>query len=240
MRTFVMGDIHGCYHALVQCLQRSGFNKKEDTLIQLGDVADGWPETLECVSELMTIKNLIPIHGNHDDWTLIWMDTGLAEQGHRGQGGQATIDSYSVHELPLVPDEHHDFFKSQIPYYKDDHDRLFVHAGIYPNMTLEEMNRNWQSQFWWTRNMWFKSLELEESGLSIGFKEQLDEIYIGHTSTTNWGKTTPMKAGNHPTIYNLDTGCGWNGKLTIMDIDTKEYWQSDLASELYPGVKGRE
>jgi serine/threonine protein phosphatase 1 len=45
-----------------------------------------------------------------------------------------------------------------------------------------------------------------------------------------------MKAAN---IWNLDTGAGYNGKLTIMDIKTKEYWQSDLVTELYKDKKGR-
>lgn len=30
-----------------------------------------------------------------------------------------------------------------------------------------------------------------------------------------------------------------HGKLTIMDLDTQEYWQSDLVKELYPNEKGR-
>jgi serine/threonine protein phosphatase 1 len=55
MKTFVIGDIHGNYRALLQCLERSGFNKEIDTLIQLGDVADGWSETAECVEELLRI-----------------------------------------------------------------------------------------------------------------------------------------------------------------------------------------
>lgn len=46
----------------------------------------------------------------------------------------------------------------------------------------------------------------------------------------------PVKALN---VYNLDTGGGWEGKVTIMDVDTKGYWQSDLVKELYPNEKGR-
>jgi serine/threonine protein phosphatase 1 len=40
-----MGDIHGNYKALMQCLERSNFNYEEDTLIQLGDVCDGHSQT---------------------------------------------------------------------------------------------------------------------------------------------------------------------------------------------------
>jgi len=52
-RTFVMGDIHGAYRALVQCLQRSGFDYQYDILIQLGDIVDGHDEVFECVEELL-------------------------------------------------------------------------------------------------------------------------------------------------------------------------------------------
>jgi len=38
-------------------------------------------------------------------------------------------------------------------------------------------------------------------------------------------------------VWDLDTGAGWSGKLTIMmDIDTKEYWQSELSKDLYGGL----
>lgn len=37
-------------------------------------------------------------------------------------------------------------------------------------------------------------------------------------------------------VWNLDTGAGWSGKLTIMNVTTKEYWQSDLTPDLYGGT----
>jgi serine/threonine protein phosphatase 1 len=40
-------------------------------------------------------------------------------------------------------------------------------------------------------------------------------------------------------IWNLDTGAGWFGKMTIMDVKTKGFWQSDIALDLYPEFKGR-
>ncbi len=47
-KTFVIGDIHGAYRALRQCLERSTFDFEKDRLICLGDVCDGWPETKAC------------------------------------------------------------------------------------------------------------------------------------------------------------------------------------------------
>jgi len=39
------------------------------------------------------------------------------------------------------------------------------------------------------------------------------------------GCLKPIKLNN---LYCLDTGGGWNGKLTIMNINTDEYWQSNI------------
>lgn len=43
-----------------------------------------------------------------------------------------------------------------------------------------------------------------------------------------WNTNKPMKAAH---IYNLDAGAGGNGRLTIMDTATKQFWQSDPVME---------
>ena len=42
-----------------------------------------------------------------------------------------------------------------------------------------------------------------------------------------------MQAAN---IFNLDTGAGGKGRLTIMDVETKQLWQSDLVAGSYDGA----
>lgn len=262
-KTYVMGDIHGGYLALLQCLDRSGFDYENDTLIQLGDVADGWSQTYECVEELLKIKNLISIKGNHDDWTLTMMATGV----HPGlsQGGKETQDSYikySHHDYDTggiyYPEHHLKFFRNQHLYYVDDQNRCFVHGGFNRHFSIKEQYD--PMIFYWDRDLWLAAMSFKAT-LKGNFKEPIKfktkdnfkEIFIGHTSTTNWSMndtvsvggivipgnvpcTIPMNAGN---VWNLDTGGGFKGKLTIMDINTKQYWQSDLLTDLYPNEKGR-
>jgi serine/threonine protein phosphatase 1 len=62
------------------------------------------------------------------------------------------------------------------------------------------------------------------------------EIYIGHTPVTKIGKTVPV---HKACVWNMDTGAAFMGPLTIMDVDTKEFWQSDPLPEIYPNEKGR-
>ena len=66
--------------------------------------------------------------------------------------------------------------------------------------------------------------------LKFKMKDNFNKVFIGHTSTLNWGKTEPMFAAN---VVNIDTGAGFNGKVTIMDTETGDYWQSDLVKDLY-------
>ena len=239
MRKFVMGDIHGSYKALLQCLERSGFNKEEDELIQLGDICDGWSEVYECVEELLTIKNLIAIKGNHDDWFLKFIKTGM-HGSQWTQGADATRDSYGKRCM-MIPESHERFFETQMNYYIDDQHRCFVHAGFNRHLSIEAQYID--HIYYWDRDLWYAALSFAatirgngESPKAIRTVDKFKEIFIGHTATTSWDKDTPMQAGN---IWNLDTGAGFKGKLTIMDVDTKEFWQSDPVQELYKNEKGR-
>ncbi len=222
-KKFVMGDIHGACRALRQCLERSGFNREEDQLIFLGDVADGWPETKASVEELLTIKNLVFIFGNHDFWALEWMKTGYAEDIWLKQGGDATVKSYK----DGIPKTHIELLDQSLPYYISDN-KLFVHAGFDPATPLNVQSL---TTFLWDRSLAIKALAFQAKELTK--LTDFDEVYLGHTPV----------AGDRPVqsreIWLMDTGAGWSGVLSMMDLDTKEIFTSDPVPQLYPGVEGR-
>lgn len=251
-RTFAIGDIHGAYKALIQCLERSGFNKEEDELIQLGDVVDGWPEVYECVEELLSIKNLITIKGNHDDWFNDWLTTG----GHPTywlQGGAGTLSSYCKNldckyfgsdsggyktslNSAVIPKSHKDFFKNQKLYYIDHQNRCFVHGGFDRNNFVDYLAITNPVEFYWNRSLYSSALSCT-GNQKLKTANEFKEIFIGHTATVNEDRTfKPVIRGG---VYNLDQGAGWMGKLTIMNVETKEYFQSDEVTTLYPDEKGR-
>lgn len=223
-RVFVIGDIHGALRALRQCLERSHFDYENDQLICLGDVSDGWPETKASVEELRKIKNLTYILGNHDTWTLDWMISGRVEPVWYDQGGKATIESYREG----VPASHIEFFRNALPYYLRDN-KLFVHAGIDPWRPLEEQD---EETFLWDRAL--ASLALRQQDLTGEKKiSTFDEIYIGHTPIP---ERSPIQSLG---VWLMDTGAGWSGVLSMMNIDTKETFVSDPVPSLYPGIVGR-
>jgi serine/threonine protein phosphatase 1 len=243
MRTFIMGDVHGGYKAMKQCLERSSFNYDTDLLIQLGDIADGHDQVYECVEELLIIKNLVALKGNHDEWFHEFIQTGYHPDQWR-QGGAATAKSYLrlIGKKTLIPrsgqgykpalnpgdipETHQNFFRHQHLYYIDESNNCFVHAGFDRHQPFKGQRLE---NYFWDRTLWMSALSFKEkieSGRKNTFNmiTHFNEIFIGHTSTILWKTDQPMHAAN---IWNLDTGGGHGGRLTIMEAQTKTYWQSD-------------
>jgi serine/threonine protein phosphatase 1 len=63
-------------------------------------------------------------------------------------------------------------------------------------------------------------------------KKHYPEAKDPRQPTINGPITIPM---NRLNIWNLDTGGGYDGCLTVMDIDSKDFWQAPRTKELYPG-----
>lgn len=266
MRTLVMGDIHGGLRALKQVLERCGYDKDNDKIIFLGDYVDGWSESAQVIQFLIELQkeakhDHVFIRGNHDKWCQDWLWHGQSPSMWVMQGGQATINSY-IDTEHLTEQSHRDFFKNLVNYYIDEENRGFVHGGFHSRKGLG--HEVYQSDYYWDRDLWQLALMSDgrihlDEGIPQGMRMyKHKEVYVGHTSTCYWnykhngvlritdntnpnckvGKmiTTPIQACN---VWDLDTGGGFKGKLTIMDIDSKQYWQSDYVFGLYPEEKGR-
>lgn len=224
MRTFVIGDIHGAHRALVQCLERSQFDYSKDHLICVGDGCDGWPETREAIDELLKIKNLVYILGNHDYYTLEWMKYGIADEIWLSQGGKATVQSYGN----TTDRMHQTFLENALPYYVLDN-KFFVHAGIDPQQPIAQQGID---IFLWDRNLARLALHYHDRAIESPLTDY-DEVYVGHTPISY---RQPVCGGG---VWLMDTGAGWSGPLSMMDVHKKEVFQSDNVPSLYPGQRGR-
>jgi len=252
MRTLIIGDIHGGLKALEQVLERANFNNKKDRLIILGDYVDGWGESSEVIQYLINLykenNNHIFIKGNHDKWCEDWLNFGIRNNMWVQQGGQVTIDSYMKTQL-FTSQEHKDFFNTQYYYFIDEDNNLYMHGGFLGKVGSEH---NYTSDYMWDRTLINNAMHCKNCENLRG--KEYNNIFIGHSATMFWevkphypeykDPNQPKNGGiivpiNRCNIWNLDTGGGWGGKLTIMDRDTKEYWQSDFVRELYPEEKGR-
>ena len=239
-KTYVIGDIHGGFKALLQVLDRASVSS-DDTLIFLGDYVDGWSETVEIIDFLINLNNkqrCIFIQGNHEELLLQWLKNGNDNPLWRQHGGESSIKAYLQIDS-TVRQRHIDFFENLRPYYLDEQRRLFVHAGFsnLKGVDYEYFN----NFFWWDRTLWELALATDKNltRQHPQYPQRLrtySEIFIGHTPCTLFGETVPM---NRQNVWNIDTGAAFDGKLTIMDVNSKEYWQSDPLKDLYPEEKGR-
>lgn len=212
-RAFVIGDIHGRHSALVSVLEQSGFDNQNDLLVTLGDTVDGGGKVRACVDTLLEIEHRVDMLGNHSQWFINWLHTGVELPAWVHQGGYATLESYGF-DRKRVPEEHTQFFEQCKLYHIDEQNRVFVHGGFDPAIRIEF---NDDETLLWDRDLCNVATRQVIEGYA--------HVYVGHTATQHYKKDFKPLTFHNLTM--MDTGAGWNGKLTIMDIDTREYWQSD-------------
>ena len=221
-----MGDLHGAYKAMIQCLSKAQFDYDRDTLIFLGDVADGWSQVPECIEEFLKIKNLVALKGNHDTWFENFLRSGEKPEEWLMQGGVITVNAYRD-RVNLIS-SHLKFLEKTLPYYLDEKKRLFVHAGFNPNLPVEKTDSP-EEDYYWSREIFKRSFDGPVQ------PELYKEIYIGHTPT----RGISDKPVNNHNVWLMDQGAAWEGFLSMMNIDSKEIYQSDRVPSLYPDEPGR-
>lgn len=239
-RKLVIGDIHGGFKGLIQVLEKVALTK-EDTLVFLGDYVDGWSQSPETIDYLIELKNNYScyfLRGNHDELLLEWLAYSKDNLEWYQHGGEATVKSY----LGLGEEtraKHIAFLKTLHNYHLDTSNRLFVHAG-FTNLN-GVTKEHFPKMLYWDRTLWETALSLDKNldKNSSYYPKRLSlyhEIYIGHTPTTRLDITIPVQKAN---VWNIDTGAGFHGALTVFDVENKTFCQSDLLPTLYPNEKGR-
>lgn len=256
-RTFVIGDIHGAYDALQQCLSRSDIDYRKDRLICLGDICDRRTGVKDCVEELLKFKDLIMILGNHDQWALEWMRSNSRPGIWLEQGGSQTVESYQEG----VPETHVAFF-TNAKFYHQEGGKLFVHGGIDPERPIDKQK---EEDFLWDRSLVYMALELNDPSRQL---TQFKEVFVGHTPTISLnvrqrfekgrnfakphkiakdtgsprspGRGSDIDGEQDPSalpmqfcnVWLMDTGAGWpTGRLSMMDVESGEIFQSDAIEE---------
>ena len=233
-KTYVIGDIHGAYKALKQVMEKVEI-KKGDQLIFLGDYVDGWPESYQVIDYLIHLSKQYSctfIRGNHDIWCASWLAGEEADQAWLENKGVSTIKSYDG-VSQAEKNIHLNFFNNLKDYYLDQENRLFIHAGFtaMKGVTEEPFTYNFNND----RTLLEMAFAMDPtmSPESVFYPKRLKlykEIYIGHTPTTKYEITVPINVMN---LYDMDTGLSQGGRISLMDINSKEFWQSDSIEDFY-------
>lgn len=224
-RVFVLGDLHSNYKGLIQLLERVNFKVKEDTLYFIGDLFDGnGKDSYNCLQQILQIENLYPCMGNHDLWVRYWLNTNKINKTWMKSGGQATLENL------LQKDDSKDLLKqyfSKVNYWYNYRDFFICHAGFD---TRKSVTNQKEINFAINRTLFQKAIANNNKKLKFNFNNmdfQFEKVILGHTPTISH---KPEFISN---VINIDTGSANGGKLTLMDLNSLEYYQSDYTKKLY-------
>jgi serine/threonine protein phosphatase 1 len=205
-RTIAIGDIHGCSDALAS-LVRATNPQPDDTVITLGDYVDKGHDSkgvLDMLIELSGRCRLVPILGNHEEQMLRARDDKAEFQWWMVFGGLVTLDSYGPSgQIDLIPEEHFQFVKSCVPFFETD-THLFTHGNYDPGLPLDKQDG---------RTLRWLSLRDSVPGPHCSGKVAV----VGHTP-----QAEVLNLGH---LICLDTGCAYGGKLTAMEMGSRQVWQ---------------
>ena len=136
-RTIIIGDVHGCYRELVDLLAGISFDQKDDKVVFVGDLVGKGPYSEKVVQYAMDI-NAVSVRGNHEDVLIrhyqytVLNDTSVEKHTLRGTHKSAAKNLTDGQWKYLL----------DMPMYLriEEYNTLVVHAGIAPNIPLEEQN----------------------------------------------------------------------------------------------------
>lgn len=251
-REFVLPDVHGGYKAVLELFNMVSFDFMYDKLIFLGDILDGWDEHDLIIDLFLKIKDFHFIAGNHDCIFINWLQT-WQHNFNWSHGGENVIkayerlnnENYLITNYQLdgfkttltpndIPDSHKYFFSKAVTHYIDRNRNLFLHAGFNKEFTIDEhMPEMALDTFAWDGSL------LRQAVYSNGITfvdDSFDRVFVGHTPVQNFNLDKPYISDN---VIGMDTGSCFKGRLSMMDIDTMEVFQSSEVYRLYPHLKGR-
>lgn len=241
MNTWIFGDVHGEIHKLIECIESVNICNG-DTIISLGDLVDRGESSYEVIDYCVKLKEKYKCYflkGNHDSCFYNGLFDG--NQILYTQGAMETLRSYIRNcspEMKLcvankfrfrnMPESHKIFFENLKPYYIDNNNNLFIHGGFNRHKLIEHEHD--LEVFYWDRDLLASARSynsMKDKTYPFKTKNNFKEIFLGHTPVQYFEDTNlPLKFAN---ITLLDTGCGkGNFPLTIMNLETREYFQSKL------------
>jgi hypothetical protein len=198
-QTLIVGDVHGCREELEDLLRESGF-ERGDQLVFVGDLVAKGPDSLGVV-RLARELDAKSVRGNHDQHCLRWWAAKRsgkplpklreAHQRVADQLGEEDWNWLAAHPLWL-----------ELP----EHDALVVHAGLLPDVPLEDQDPHDLMNMRSILDDGTASTVYEEGEPWAALWPGPRLVLFGHDAVRGLQR--------HPHAVGLDTGCVYGGWLT--------------------------
>jgi serine/threonine protein phosphatase 1 len=219
MRTLAIGDIHGCFKALIALIGEVR-PQPEDQLVFLGDYIDRGPDSkavLDLLVGQQKRNHTVFLRGNHEEMVLDARTDPLEAKLWQGSEGFQTLVSYGAEDredwATAIPESHWSFLNQTLPGFETP-GNIFVHACLDPALDLKDQP-DWL--LYWE---FFDRIQPHKSA---------KKVICGHSA---------QRSGRIKDIgfaACIDTGAVFGGWLTCLDVGSGEYWQANEQGETRAG-----
>ena len=179
-------DIHGELGKLESLLEKLDLTP-DDTIVFMGDYIDRGKNSKGVIDKIISLSDFckcVYLKGSHE---YAYLNARKGDEYYKylfwNYGGVQTVESYGSFEN--IYNVHGEFLESLLPYYETE-DYFFIHAGLRPNIPLEEQQ---EEDFFYIRSEFYSH--------KTNFPKK---IIFGHTEFDE-----PQVQADKICI---DTGCG--------------------------------
>ena len=218
MYCYIVGDIHGTLHKLVNLYEKiKDLIEENDTLIFLGDYIDRGPHSYEVIEFLIDVSrhnNTVFLRGNHEEMLMNFVAGRDAANVYLLNGGRETIRSYKKHLRQfMIPENHYQFYKNLQPYYEGE-DFIAIHAGLNPKYNSIG-NQSVHDTLWIREDFFTSSKRWDKT------------VIFGHTLTIYMTKNMrQVYCDDRKNIIGIDTGAVYGGLLSCIRMPDRIIFQS--------------
>lgn len=206
-RTFIVGDLHGCYNLFLNELDKVGFDCSSDRVFSVGDLTDRGTQNLECL-RLLNEPWFHAVRGNHDE---LIIGSLIGCSAHRNcwlnNGGEwaMTLGYEDREELygPLLTR------LVNLPYIIKVGDVAILHAEC-TLASINDIGGEDTHMLTWGRS-------IINDGIA-GIVGDIKHIVVGHSVVPK-----PVRVGNHVfidtgAVFGAKCNTGSSGYLTLINI----------------------
>lgn len=213
-RDFVVGDIHGCFHVLTAALGKLRFDVNTDRLFSAGDLVNRGPYS-EQVVQWLDLPWFHPVRGNHEEIAHNSM-RGIPDYGLKCGDWISKLskeDMYKLYEkLDRLP------FAMEVAVSNTERVGI-LHGDILHvdwDMFLQDLVSDGPDSKLAEKTVWGRSRYKHPNKLCLPVNG-VRGVYVGHTVVDE-----PVMIGN---VVYIDTGCVYGGHLTIVNIQTGQFYK---------------
>ncbi len=227
MKYDIIGDIHGCYHELLQLLNKLGYKMINNipthpdgrNLAFVGDAMDRGPYSIKTIQLMFRLQDqgqLIYSPGNHCDKLYRYFKGNKVQLQYGIETTLAELNLFSNLEKEKFSKRYIKFFEALRLYHSlDDGNLIIVHAGIREDL----IGVNYSNKLRSFALYGDATGETSPSGRPI--RRDWAKEYEGQAFIV-YGHTPVEKARFVKNTVNIDTGCVFGGQLTAIRYPEKE------------------